>query len=227
MFTLTSAQMGHRAWLWYSQPRLVPGCCPLSTPEKSTECISPRSCLLRSESSIHLRLPSVTLAVTGDRCCIFAHPPSSSVPYESNTSLLCGGPSPPATEDAMADCRLSAQGPHHMMTKGTLRRQAHPVLQVDFNVSVHQADLWQALFSMWPTSCTPPPNSHPPVSGLHQPKPGKDSSADKGQAVSQFSLLVFSCPHASGRAHSACASQNTRSDLQFASPHSLPLPDSV
>lgn len=163
LLTLVSAQMDHRAWLWYSQPHLASVCYPLSTQEKPTEWISPRSCSFWSESIIHLRLPNITLAVPSDRCCIFAHPPSSSVPCKPNTSLHCGGPLPLAIVDALADPWLSAQGPHHVLTKGTLRRQAHSVPQVNLNVSVHQADLQQAPFSMWPTSCIPHLSPTPPT----------------------------------------------------------------
>lgn len=133
------------------------------------------------------------MAATSDRCCVFAYPPSSSVPGKPNTSLYSGGPSPPAIVGAMAGPWLPAQCPHHMMAKGTLRRRAHrasqghPAPKVGFNVAAPQADLWQTLFSMWPSSSP-------------SPKPGKNSSADIGPTVSLFSLLSF-CLHSLGRTH--------------------------
>lgn len=162
----------------------------LSAQEKSAEWLSPRSCLSWSElASTSDCLGVCLLGCDNDRRCVFAYPRSSSVLWNSNTSLYSGGSSPSAIVDAMTGPWLPAQCPYHMMTKSNLRRQAH---------RDPKATLCHRLTVTW--LCTRPMCgklcfqcwSHPAWSPP-QPKPGKDSSADIGPAMPLFSLLFFSC----------------------------------
>lgn len=105
----------------------------------------------------------VTLAATSNRHCIFSHPSSSSVPRKSNASHCSGRPSAPSI-DSLAASSLSTP----LDDQGGLSRKAHRVsqrhlvLQVDLNVAVHQADMWQTVLSLWLSTClTPLPLTSP------------------------------------------------------------------
>ena len=103
---------------------------------------------------------------------------------------------------------LSAQCLHHIVTKGSLRRRAHratqghPVPQVDLSVAVHQADLWQTLLSVWPSSCLTP---------LCLTSPGLESTVRRHR--SRCFLFLLLSAFFRQNTHPACASESTYSGL--------------